>query len=79
MQENTRSLHLFNLSCGNKPFELVEGVKPKRILNRLSDYNLVTDRLNSAVRKCKSNGKENKFLEMFYLGTQRLVTDKLSN
>lgn len=79
MRENKRSLYLFNLSCGDKPFDLVEGVKPKRILSKFSDYNLVTDRLNSAVRNCKSNGKENKFLEMFYLGTQKLVKEKLSN
>ncbi len=79
MRENKRSLYLFNLSCGDEPFELVEGVKPKRILSKFSDYNLVTDRLNSAVRSCKSNGKANKFLEMFYLGTQKLVKEKLSN
>lgn len=79
MHENKRSLYLFNLSCGDKPFDLVEGIKPKRILSKFSDYNLVTDRLNSAIRNCKSNGKENKFLEMFYLGTQKLVKEKLSN
>lgn len=79
MSENKRSLYLFNLSCGDKPFDLVEGVKPKRILSKFSDYNLITDRLNSAIRSCKSNGKENKFLEMFYLGTQKLVKEKLSN
>lgn len=79
MRENKRSLHLFNLSCGDKPFDLIEGVKPKKILSKFSDYNLVTDRLNSAIRNCKSNGKENKFLEMFYLGTQKLVKEKLSN
>ena len=79
MHENKRSLYLFNLSCGDKPFNLVEGVEPKRILSKFSDYNLVTDRLNTAIRKCKSNGKENKFLEMFYLGTQKLVKEKLSN
>jgi len=79
MRENKRSLNLFNLTCGDKPFELVEGVKPKRILSKFSDYNLITDRLNSAIRSCKSNGKENKFLEMFYLGTQKLVKEKLSN
>ena len=79
MKENKRSLNLFNLSCGDRPFELVVGVRPKRISSLYSNYNLVTDRLNSAVRNCKSNGKENKFLEMFYLGTQKLVKEKLSN
>lgn len=79
MQDNKRSLHLFNLTPGDKPFDIVEGVKAKKILSKFSDYNLVTDRLNTAIRNCKSNGKENKFLEMFYLGTQKLVKEKLSN
>ncbi|MDE6021573.1 MAG: hypothetical protein K2H01_11335 [Ruminococcus sp.] len=78
MKENKRSLDLFNATCGNKPFDLVTGIKPKRIASWLSDYDLVMDRLNSAVRNCKSKGTENKFLEMFYLGTQKLVSEKLS-
>lgn len=79
MKNNKRSLNLFNETCGNQPFELVTGVKPKRIISMLSDYDLVTDRLNSVVRNCKSKGPENKFLEMFYLGTQKLVKEKLSH
>lgn len=79
MKDNTRSLDLFNLNCGDKPFELVTGVKAKKILSRFSDYTLVTDRLNSAVRNCSSKRKNDKFLEMFYLGTERLVKEKLSN
>ena len=78
MKENKRSLYLFNGSCGDKPFDLVIGVKPKKIFSKFSDYTLVIDRLNSAVRNCKSKGAENKFLEMFYLGTQKLVSEKLS-
>ena len=80
MKNNKRSLNLFNLECGDKPFDLVEGVKPKKIyFTRYSDYTLVTDRLNTAVNKCKSNGTNDKFLEMFYLGTEQLVKEKLSN
>lgn len=79
MKDNTRSLDLFNLNCGDNPFELVTGVKAKKILSRFSDYTLVTDRLNSAVRNCSSKRKNDKFLEMFYLGTERLVKEKLSN
>ena len=79
MKGNKRSLNLFNLNCGDKPFELVTGVKAKKILSRFSDYTLVTDRLNSAVRNCSSKGKNDKFLEMFYLGTEQLVKEKLSN
>lgn len=79
MKSNKRSLNLFNLSCGDKPFDLVNGVNPKKILSRFSDYSLVTDRLNSAVKNCKSKGKENRFLEMFYLATEKLVSEKLKN
>lgn len=79
MRDNKRSLDLFNLDCRNKPFDLVTGVKPKRILSKYSDYNLMTDRLNTAVRNCKSKGVEDKFLEMFFLGTEKLVSEKLSN
>lgn len=79
LKGNKRSLDLFNDTCGDKPFELVIGVKPKKIFSKFSDYTLVMDRLNSAVRNCKSKGVENKFLEMFYLGTQKLISEKLSN
>lgn len=79
MKDNIRPLHLFNLECGDKPFDVVTGVKPKKILSRLSDYSLLTDRLNSAVKDCKSKGPESKFMEMFYRATDKLITDKLSN
>lgn len=78
MKSNKRSLNLFNESCGDQPFELVTGVKPKRIASLYSDYSLVTDRLNSAVRNCKCKEKESIFLEMFHLGTEKLVKEKLS-
>lgn len=79
MKENKRSLDLFNINCGDKPFELVTGVKPKRIFSKFSDYTLVTDRLNSAIKKCGSKEKEDKFLEMFFIGTERLISEKLKN
>lgn len=79
MEGNKRSLKLFNLSCGDRPFELVTGVEPKRIWSKYSDYDLVTSRLNAAVKNCKSKGKEDKFLEMFHSATDELVKQKLSN
>lgn len=79
MKENKRSLDLFNADCGGKPFDLVTGVKPNRIVSIMSDYALVMSRLNAALGKCVSKGKEGKFLEMYYLGTKRLVSEKLSN
>ncbi len=79
MKENKRSLDLFNLNCRNKPFELVTGISPKRIFSRFSNYSLIIDRLNSAVKNCKSKNTESKFLEMFFLATEKLVTEKLNS
>ena len=78
MKENKRSLDLFNLNSGDHPFDVVTGIKPKKIFSTKSDYDLVTDRLNSAVKKCQSKGDYNKFLEMFYIGTSKLVTEKFN-
>lgn len=79
MKENKRQLDLFDLNCKDHPFELVTGVKPKKIISRFSDYSLVLDRLNEAIRNCRSKGTNDKFLEMFFLGTRKLVSEKLSN
>lgn len=79
MRKNKRPLDLFFLECGNKPFELVVGRTAKRRFSLYSDYDLFTARLNGAIKECQSRGEENKFLEMFYLGTLKLVKEKLSN
>lgn len=79
MKRNKRSLDLFNLNSKNKPFEIVTGCKPKKIVSLKSDYDLVTDRLNSAVKKCQSNDNNDKFLEMFYLGMSRLFNEKFNS
>ncbi len=79
MKNNKRKLDLFNLECNDRPFELVTDVTPKKIFSKFSDYSLVIDRMNSAIKKCKSKEKEDKFLEMFYLGTEKLVKEKLNN
>ena len=76
MKGNKRSLDLFNLNTGDKPFELVTGVNPVKIMCMYSNYDLIIGRLNSSVKKCKSKGQKNKFLEMFYIGTRTLVKDK---
>lgn len=78
MKGNKRSLDLFNLNTGNKPFEVVTGLKAKKILSTKSDYDLVTDRLNSAVNKCHSKEDYDKFLEMYSLGTERLIKEKFN-
>lgn len=78
MKRNKRSLDLFNLNSKSKPFDIVTGCKPKRIASLKSDYDLVTDRLNSAVKKCQSTDDNNKFLEMFYLGMSKLFNEKFN-
>lgn len=76
MKNNKRSLDLFNLNQSDKPFDIVTNRRAKRIYSLKSDYDLVTARLNKAVHQCKSNHKEDKFLEMFFLGTDRLTKEK---
>lgn len=78
MEGNKRSLDLFNLDQQDKPFDVVTGISPKRIASLKSDYDLVTARLNSAVKKCHSPESYNKFLEMFYLATSRLMSEKFN-
>lgn len=79
MKHNKRSLDLYNLDCGDHPFEVVTGIKPKKIASIMSDYDLVTARLNSAVKKkCRSKDDCSKFLEMFSIGTSRLISEKFN-
>lgn len=78
MKGNKRSLDLFNIMCGDKPFDVVTGVKPAKIMSIKSDYSLIADRLNSKVKKCRSKSKEDRFFEMFYLGTQQLFKEKIN-
>lgn len=78
LKGNKRSLDLFDLKCKDKPFDVVTGVKPKKIVSLKSDYDLVTARLNSAAKKCRNGGINNRFLEMFYLATARLVKEKFN-
>lgn len=78
MKRNRRSLDLFNLHTGGKPFEVVTGVTPKKVGSLKSNYDLVTDRLNAAVKKSQSKEDCDKFLEMFFLGTSKLFNEKLN-
>lgn len=78
LENNKRPLDLFNLDSIDKPFEVITGFKPKRIISIKSDYDLVTDRLNSSIKKCRSTEDCNKFLEMFCLGTSRLISEKFN-
>lgn len=78
LKNNNRSLDLFNIECTDKPFEIITGRKPKKIASLKSNYDLITDRLNSALKNCQSNRDEDKFLEMFYIGLKRLLKEKFN-
>ena len=79
MKANKRSLDLFNLNTKDKPFDVVTGQKPKWVASIKSDYDLVTDRLNSSVKKCQSKEDCDKFLEMFFLATSKLFKEKFNS
>lgn len=78
MKNNKRSLELFNLDATDKPFDIVIGAKLKKAKSLKSNYELVTDRLNTAIRHCGSNDDCNKFMEMYYVGLSRLLKEKFS-
>lgn len=78
MKGNKRSLDLFNMDCGGKPFDLITGVKPKKVMSTLSDYNLFFDRINGAVKDCGSSSSNDKLLEAFYRGTEKLTKEKFN-
>ncbi len=78
LKNNKRSLNLFNLSTADKPFDVVSGYKPKKIFSTKSDYDLVTDRLNASVKRCRSREDYNQFLEMFDLGLSKLIKEKFN-
>lgn len=78
MKDNKRALELFNLDAGEKPFDIVVGMKAKRIRSLKSDYDLVTARLNAAIKHCQGNNDCNKFMEMYFLGLSRLMKEKFN-
>ena len=77
MKDNKRSLDLFNLDCGNSPFNVVTDIKPKKVASLLSNYDLFYGRLNDAIKHC-SGDDNNKLLEMYVIATERLSKEKFN-
>lgn len=77
MKDNKRSLDLFNLDCGNTPFNVATDIKPKKVASFLSNYDLFYDRLNDAIKHC-SGDNYNKMLEMYALATEKLSKEKFN-
>lgn len=78
MKRNNRSLDIFNLDCGDKPFEVLTGKKPKHKISFKSDYALLYSFLNDASTKVTSSSKEDRLLELYYLATLKILNDKLN-
>ena len=80
MRNNKRSLNLFNLGCGNKPFELVTDRKPQQgSLFGLGakDYEAFYGALNKAAQKVRGDKAFCLFMETYSRATKKMAEDKL--
>lgn len=80
LSNNKRSLNLFNLRCGDKPFELVTDRKPKQggfLGLSKKDYEAFYDALNKAAQKVRGEKASSLFIEMFSRATKKMTEDKL--
>lgn len=76
LKGNKRSLDLFNLDCGDKPFDVVTNIPPQKVKSLKSNYSLFIDRINGQVGKLGSKDAKDKLLEMYYLATKKLAKEK---
>ncbi len=79
MKENVRSLDLYKIESGSHPFDIIPNTTPKSVHSIKKDFYLFYDRLNTAAQKInRSQSAETDFLKMFYLATDRLVSEKIN-
>lgn len=80
LSDNKRSLNLFNLNCGVKPFELVTDRKPQQGgffgLGK-KDYEAFYDAINKAAQKVRGDKSSSLFIETFSRATKKMAEDKL--
>jgi hypothetical protein len=74
METQKRKFSPFELQ--SKIFNVVRGIKPRRLLTWASNYDLFDARLNAI--SSAGNNKEQQFIELFYKATERLVKDKFN-
>lgn len=81
LSENKRSLNLFNLECGDKPFELVTDRKPQQGgffgLGK-KDYEAFYDALNKAAQKVRGDKASSLLIETYSRATKKMAEDKLN-
>lgn len=80
LSNTKRRLNLFNLDCGDKPFELVTDRPPKQggFFNfGKKDYDAFYGALNKAAQDIRGDKASSILIEMFSRATKKLVEDKL--
>ena len=78
MKGNVRSFDIFNLDAGDKPFDILTGIKAKHYMSLKSNYSLLYDFINDACSKVKSNSNEDKLFELYSLATYEMIKEKLN-
>ena len=79
MAGQQRKFTPFNLHQDpNRVFDLVKGYKVRRLMTPDTNFLLFDNRLNKTRGESFSGEKEQKFMELFYLATQLLVSEKLN-
>ena len=83
MSNNSRSLPLYNMNCGKKPFDVVNGVQSKNsIISFKKDYEFFEAKLNKASFDAKKKVKDSDssyFMEFFYRATKKIIKEKLNS
>jgi hypothetical protein len=80
LSDNKRSLNLFNLGCGDKPFELVTDRRPQQggfLGLGKKDYEAFYDALNRAAQKVRGDKASSLFIETYSRATKKMAEDKL--
>lgn len=62
----------------DRVFHLVKGREPSRVASFDSNYDLFNNRLNGANKNVTDGNKEQQFMELFYMATEKLSKEKLN-
>ena len=80
MNIHLRKFSLFNLECGDKPFELVTDRRPQQggfLGFGKKDYEAFYDALNKAAQKVRGDKSSSLFVETYSRATKKMAEDKL--